>query len=83
MHEARCDLTRGTRVKSQQKPAFKVAHLAAGGIAFVCFIFVPPLKKALPTYAVPGIQPGYFMKTRNTNEYIVSLQKVKGISLHI
>jgi len=26
-----------------KEPAFNVAHLASGGIAFVCFIFVPPL----------------------------------------
>ncbi|WP_139164076.1 hypothetical protein [Desulfoluna spongiiphila] len=27
-----CDLTRGTRVKAHPQPAFKVAHLAAGGV---------------------------------------------------
>jgi len=34
-----CDLTRGTRVKALRKSAFKVAHLAAGGIAFCMFYF--------------------------------------------
>jgi hypothetical protein len=32
-------LTRETRVKALRQPAFKVAHLAAGGIAFCIFYF--------------------------------------------
>jgi len=34
MFEGGCDLPRGTRGKTHPQPAFKVAHLAAGGIAF-------------------------------------------------
>ena len=43
-----CDLPRGTRGKTQTLPAFEVAHLAAGGIAFCVFYQHSRPPKALP-----------------------------------
>jgi len=40
--EGPCALARGTRDKAQGQSAFEVAHLAAGGIAFLQF-FAPDL----------------------------------------
>ncbi len=50
--------------KAHRKPAFKVAHLAAGGIVFVLLYFSCNLKRDNDTYS-PG-QPG---KTRRDEGY--------------
>jgi len=52
--KCRCDLTRGTRGKALRQSAFKVAHLAAGGIAFCIFYYcVGPNKYFMTPKGVP------------------------------